>query len=362
VGVVYFEDLGVVSEQAVVGHATDVMCSRFLSGSQRISTHLSWLREHAEEINADARTSVRAAAEKIEIAQRHLTAQMDRLPAAQWERFKSMLKLLRAQQDVLDSVEALMQRARANIVRQRLPDPVEDPAMGSFAPTISEPGRSDYPSDNWSSKPVIRGAVSLRLALVGMLAAGLAIGYVMIPRGGARQEMASKPTAMARAGSGARATSLPVSKERAPAMRGSETATPSIRTASAGDSPADAMSLHALPPTEPAPATLPTPMPSGLATANASGAPATAPHGERFVPVVFTDKEQARVLQAFAELQVRYPKLLRQRRAEAQPVDVGHKGIWHRLIVLPPGSRQSAAEFCDQLQAAGYEWCWVKGY
>jgi hypothetical protein len=43
-------------------------------------------------------------------------------------------------------------------------------------------------------------------------------------------------------------------------------------------------------------------------------------------------------------------------------VDLSQKGIWHRLVVLPPGSRQSALDFCDQLLAAGYDRCWVKGY
>jgi hypothetical protein len=100
-------------------------------------------------------------------------------------------------------------------------------------------------------------------------------------------------------------------------------------------------------------------LPSAPATDNAAIARGA---NENFVPVVFTDKDQAKVLRTFAALQVRYPTLLSSRRAETQPVDLGQKGIWHRLIVLPPGSRQSALDFCDQLLAAGYDRCWVKGY
>jgi hypothetical protein len=108
-------------------------------------------------------------------------------------------------------------------------------------------------------------------------------------------------------------------------------------------------------------ATVPAPVSGGDGAANRANA-AIARAGERFVPVVFTDKDKARVLRAFGELQTRYPKLFRQRQAEAQPIDVGQKGIWHRLVVLPPGSHQSATDFCDQLLAAGYARCWVMGY
>ena len=64
----------------------------------------------------------------------------------------------------------------------------------------------------------------------------------------------------------------------------------------------------------------------------------------------------------FADLQQRYPAVLGRRKAEAQPIEIADKGIWHRLVVLPAGSRQSASGLCDQLQAAGYDRCWVKAY
>jgi SPOR domain len=82
----------------------------------------------------------------------------------------------------------------------------------------------------------------------------------------------------------------------------------------------------------------------------------------RFVAVVFTHQDQAAALDAFADLRQRYPALLARRKAEAQPVEVADKGTWHRLVVLPAGSRQTATDLCGRLQAAGYDRCWVKTY
>jgi hypothetical protein len=78
--------------------------------------------------------------------------------------------------------------------------------------------------------------------------------------------------------------------------------------------------------------------------------------------VVFTHREPDSAIGAFADLQQRYPRLLAQRKGEAQPVEIADKGIWHRMVVLPAGPRQSADSLCDQLQAAGYDRCWAKPY
>lgn len=82
----------------------------------------------------------------------------------------------------------------------------------------------------------------------------------------------------------------------------------------------------------------------------------------RFVPVVFTHKDDTAAMRAFGDLQRQYPKLLGHRQGQAQPVDLGSKGIWHRLVVLPPGARPQATKLCDQLLTAGYDRCWVKAY
>jgi len=83
---------------------------------------------------------------------------------------------------------------------------------------------------------------------------------------------------------------------------------------------------------------------------------------ERFVPVVFTHKNKGTAQRAFAELQRRYPKLMARHQSELQLVDTGKNGIWYRLVVLPAGPHQEAAETCGRLEAAGYYRCWVKPY
>jgi hypothetical protein len=81
-----------------------------------------------------------------------------------------------------------------------------------------------------------------------------------------------------------------------------------------------------------------------------------------YVPVVFTHKDKDRVKSVFAELQLQYPKLLRNRQSELQEVNLGEKGVWYRVFLLPPGTRQQAMESCARLAAAGHDHCWVKEY
>jgi hypothetical protein len=121
------------------------------------------------------------------------------------------------------------------------------------------------------------------------------------------------------------------------------------------------------PPAAPSPpavvAALPPPQPVAPALQAPPRAPAAEEAGnERFVPVVFTHEDHTTAMQAFADLQKRYGRLLAARNAEVQPVDMGKKGIWHRLVVLPAGPREQAVDFCDRLKGAGYERCYVKAY
>lgn len=94
----------------------------------------------------------------------------------------------------------------------------------------------------------------------------------------------------------------------------------------------------------------------------APAAAEAAPRAERFVAVVFTHRNQSALSQAFSDLQLQYPNLLASRQGETQRIDRGDKGVWHRLVVLPPGSRQDADALCGQLAGVGYERCWVKPY
>jgi hypothetical protein len=74
---------------------------------------------------------------------------------------------------------------------------------------------------------------------------------------------------------------------------------------------------------------------------------------DRFVPVVFTHKDHATAMRALADLRQQYPKLLGHRQGEAQPVDLGSKGVWHRLVVLPPGPRPHATRLCETSARTG---------
>jgi hypothetical protein len=81
-----------------------------------------------------------------------------------------------------------------------------------------------------------------------------------------------------------------------------------------------------------------------------------------FVAVLFTHKEEEIVRRAFTELQHRFPAQLLNRKVESQAVDMGEKGIWHRLVLLPPAPREQADTICQALMAGGYDRCWVKAY
>jgi hypothetical protein len=109
----------------------------------------------------------------------------------------------------------------------------------------------------------------------------------------------------------------------------------------------------------PPPQVPPTVVPTPTASAEPVAPP---PAEERFVPVVFTHKDHATVVRALSDLKQQYPNILIGLEGEVQPIDLGKKGIWHRLVFLPPGPRPQATKICDQLAAHGYDRCWVKEY
>ena len=118
---------------------------------------------------------------------------------------------------------------------------------------------------------------------------------------------------------------------------------------------------------EPAPievAAAPTKPRAGPAKAEPEAAPAAegTPRAGQFVAVLFTHQDEPTTAHVFASLQQQYPNELADRQGESQPINLGKKGVWHRLVALPAGSRQDAGELCAQLSAAGYNKCWVKPY
>lgn len=92
----------------------------------------------------------------------------------------------------------------------------------------------------------------------------------------------------------------------------------------------------------------------------ATAAPAAASNG--FVPVLSSQKTRMDALKAFADIQQKYTDVLQNRTPDVREVDLGEKGVWHRLVLGPPASREAASTVCTQLKAHGYSGCWVTAY
>ena len=98
-------------------------------------------------------------------------------------------------------------------------------------------------------------------------------------------------------------------------------------------------------------------------TREASAAPAaTAASGAGYVAVLSSQKSRMDALKIFANMQEKYGEVLSSRTPDVQEANLGEKGVWYRLVVGPPGSREAAASLCTQLKAAGYSGCWVTAY
>lgn len=48
-------------------------------------------------------------------------------------------------------------------------------------------------------------------------------------------------------------------------------------------------------------------------------------------------------LEIFANMQEKYGEVLSSRTPDVQEANLGEKGVWYRLVVGPPGSRDAAA-------------------
>ena len=88
-------------------------------------------------------------------------------------------------------------------------------------------------------------------------------------------------------------------------------------------------------------------------------APAAAPAGGGgYVAVLASQRSQMDALRTFADLQQKYG-VLQGKSPSVQEVNLGEKGVFHRLMVGPPGSREQASALCNELKSAGYTGCWV---
>jgi hypothetical protein len=136
---------------------------------------------------------------------------------------------------------------------------------------------------------------------------------------------------------------------------------PPVRIASAASMPPPAEAEPTPPvrkaPAPAKPAVSKNPVPKSK---EASAAPAAT--GAGYVAVLSSQKSRMDALKIFANMQEKYGEVLSSRTPDVQEANLGEKGVWYRLVVGPPGSREAAASLCTQLKAAGYNGCWVTAY
>ena len=120
---------------------------------------------------------------------------------------------------------------------------------------------------------------------------------------------------------------------------------PPVRVASAANMPPPAAAEPAAPVQEGSGRVKAAPEKAAVPkTKEASAAPAaTASSGAGFVAVLSSQKSRMDALKIFANMQEKYGDVLASRTPDVQEANLGEKGVWYRLVVGPPGSREAAA-------------------
>ncbi len=101
---------------------------------------------------------------------------------------------------------------------------------------------------------------------------------------------------------------------------------------------------------------------SGTAAAGNTPAPAAASGANGFVAVLASKKSREEALKSFADMHQKYPSQLQGRTPDVREVNLGEKGVWYRLVVGPPGSKEAAGDVCAKLKAGGFAGCWAAAY
>jgi len=113
-------------------------------------------------------------------------------------------------------------------------------------------------------------------------------------------------------------------------------------------------------------AATPPPQKSSAAAKKPAAAPARHAAANGYVAVLASipASSQSRLiaLKKFADMQQQYGTMLQNKTPDVKEANLGAKGIYHRLLVGPPGSRSQASGLCNELKAAGYKDCWVTAY
>ncbi|MGE3228620.1 MAG: SPOR domain-containing protein [Hyphomicrobium sp.] len=108
------------------------------------------------------------------------------------------------------------------------------------------------------------------------------------------------------------------------------------------------------------------PPPKKEKVAAATPPPSTGSTGAGYVAVLASvpasGSSRMDALKQFADMQQKYGTILNNKTPDIQEANLGEKGTYHRLMVGPPGSRDSASSVCTQLKAQGYSGCWVTAY
>ena len=80
----------------------------------------------------------------------------------------------------------------------------------------------------------------------------------------------------------------------------------------------------------------------------------------KFVVQVTARRDQTSALEAFANLQQKYPGVLASYQPLIQRADLGKKGIFYRLRVGPLDTKSAAGNLCGRLKAKGLKTCFVR--
>ena len=68
--------------------------------------------------------------------------------------------------------------------------------------------------------------------------------------------------------------------------------------------------------------------------------------GAGYVAVLSSQKSRMDALKIFANMQEKYGDVLSSRTPDVQEANLGEKGVFYRLVVGPPGSREAATGLC----------------
>jgi len=91
-------------------------------------------------------------------------------------------------------------------------------------------------------------------------------------------------------------------------------------------------------------------------------APVIGTSANGYVSQISARKSRIDALSAFADLRQRYGSVLKNSQPDIQEANLGSKGVWYRLRIGPPGSKQAATDICNKLKSAGHKGCFVRAY